>query len=209
MTEYIFFNEKKYSIDKTHGYWRSTDRAHTALHRDIWKFYNGEVPEGYDIHHRDFNPLNNELSNLQCLTHAEHLRIHTTERRKAGTLKAKLERNVPIICAQCGKEFLARKKNAKFCSPLCNQHWQRDNGHRHVIRICDVCGKEFLSFKYSYAKYCSHECVAIGNGTAKLTDEQRAYIRQMHKPRDKEFGTKALAVKFGVTSSAISYIIHH
>ncbi|WP_157196619.1 HNH endonuclease signature motif containing protein [Methanococcoides burtonii] len=30
-----------------------------ALHQEIWKDANGEIPDGYDIHHRDGNPSNN------------------------------------------------------------------------------------------------------------------------------------------------------
>ena len=35
--------------------------------------------KGYDVHHKDENPLNNSLSNLMYLTHAEHRRLHDTE----------------------------------------------------------------------------------------------------------------------------------
>jgi len=34
-------------------------------HRYIWESHNGPIPEGYHIHHRDGNPLNNRLENLQ------------------------------------------------------------------------------------------------------------------------------------------------
>lgn len=34
---------------------------------------------GYDVHHKDENPLNNTLSNLVYLTHSEHARLHSGE----------------------------------------------------------------------------------------------------------------------------------
>ena len=35
---------------------------------------------------------------------------------------------VTVRCQQCGKEFLAKRRSAKFCSALCRQHNYR--GHR-------------------------------------------------------------------------------
>src|SRR5215212_924854 len=47
-----------------------------SLHREVWKAAYGEIPTGMEIHHSDFNPLNNEVSNLECLTKAEHAERH-------------------------------------------------------------------------------------------------------------------------------------
>ena len=32
-----------------------------SIHRFVWIYYNGEIPDGYDIHHRDFNHDNNDI----------------------------------------------------------------------------------------------------------------------------------------------------
>jgi hypothetical protein len=45
------------------------------------------------------------------------------------------------------------------------------------------------------------------NGRAILTKEDVEYIRKIYKFRDKEFGGKALAEKFGVGQTTISHII--
>lgn len=39
------------------------------LHRVIWETFKGEIPKGYVIDHIDNKPENNDLSNLQCITH--------------------------------------------------------------------------------------------------------------------------------------------
>ena len=200
MAEHVEFNGKKYFLSG--GRYYSTNKKHTALHRDIWEYYHGTIPEGYDVHHIDGDPLNNALENLQCLPHAEHLRIHTTRRRQAGNFQAKHERNIPVICAQCGKEFLACQRGAKFCSPTCNQKWQREHGRRHVEKTCAWCGKVFLSPKDTSARYCSATCAAIGNGTAKLSEEQVIFIRN----NPDKLTQKQLAEKFNVTTTTISYI---
>ena len=45
-----------------------------GLHSMLYAWYKGEVPAGYDVDHIDNNPLNNDLDNLQLLTHQENLR---------------------------------------------------------------------------------------------------------------------------------------
>ena len=53
-------------------------------HRWLWEQANGKVPEGYQVHHIDFDKLNDSLDNLQLLTRAEHIKIHMEARRNEG-----------------------------------------------------------------------------------------------------------------------------
>lgn len=45
-------------------------------HIVIWEKHYGKKPKGYDIHHKDFNKLNNKIENLQCLKHGKHTALH-------------------------------------------------------------------------------------------------------------------------------------
>ncbi len=45
-------------------------------YRKIYKEHYGEIPEGYHIHHKDFNAYNNEPSNLIAVSPEEHAKIH-------------------------------------------------------------------------------------------------------------------------------------
>lgn len=57
------------------GYYRTSDNQ--LLHRKIWEeFYGQEIPDGMILHHKDENPLNNHISNLQLMTPEEHLSHH-------------------------------------------------------------------------------------------------------------------------------------
>ncbi len=47
------------------------------LHRLIWEEHYGEIPKGYVIHHKDKNPQNNCILNLQLMTKEEHISLHT------------------------------------------------------------------------------------------------------------------------------------
>ncbi|MDR2874289.1 MAG: HNH endonuclease [Methanobrevibacter sp.] len=41
------------------------------LHRLIWEEVNGPIPKGYFIHHKDENRMNNDIENLEIMSHAE------------------------------------------------------------------------------------------------------------------------------------------
>lgn len=54
------------------GYY-NLNRKHFLVHRVIWEAFNGPIPEGLEIDHIDGNPHNNNLSNLQAITHRENI----------------------------------------------------------------------------------------------------------------------------------------
>lgn len=114
---YIIFQKSKYTLDKD-GYYRKTDKPRSFLHQDVWLFHNKEIPEGFDVHHRDEDKTNNDISNLECLSKSEHGLIHTPLQ------------DTPIRhCTFCGKLLVRRlEKNGNLETPsmllkrkYCNQ----------------------------------------------------------------------------------------
>ena len=101
------------------------------------------------MHHKDFNSANNNISNLQLLTRAEHKKLHNEMRQEEI-----------YICDYCGKKFLRKHKGKpnRFCCRECSYKWAYKNSRE--VRICQECGKEFSTYKYSRTKYCSKECIA-------------------------------------------------
>lgn len=51
-------------------------RRNVGVHLYVWQAWKGPIPKGYEIHHIDNCPSNNNLSNLMCLTKKEHLALH-------------------------------------------------------------------------------------------------------------------------------------
>ena len=50
-----------------------------SLHKLVWEAFNGPVPKGCQIHHKDKNKLNNDLCNLICLNKQQHNELHKDE----------------------------------------------------------------------------------------------------------------------------------
>ena len=62
-----YFYRKRYDS-------RSKKYIKDSLHRVTWEHHNGPIPWDCVIHHIDHNPLNNDISNLECIPAYLHLR---------------------------------------------------------------------------------------------------------------------------------------
>jgi len=45
-------------------------------HRLIWIQYYGRIPDGYVVHHRNENKLDNRIENLKCIVKVEHDKLN-------------------------------------------------------------------------------------------------------------------------------------
>lgn len=64
---------KKYIVEKNRYSWKGM-----LVYRIMMHTFNGYL-KGMSIHHKDFDSLNDSLSNLQYLTNSEHHKIHNAE----------------------------------------------------------------------------------------------------------------------------------
>lgn len=46
------------------------------IHRYIWEQSNGKIPDGHDIHHKNFIRTDNRIENLECILHKDHASLH-------------------------------------------------------------------------------------------------------------------------------------
>ena len=138
------FLGKTYTKSQTKRYWRGGK----YLHRVVWSYYHGEIPDGYEIHHVDGNPANNNVENLQCISPKEHKEKHRQKPRPVFN-----------ICQNCGTEFFAAIPS-KFCSPVCRARAHEKLERNRVNKICPVCKKVFSTRKRAKHEQvcCSHVC---------------------------------------------------
>ena len=89
--------ETKYGTAKinTSGYYyiisRREGNKNKLLHRLIWEdFWKTEVPQGYHIHHKNGNKLDNCILNLQLMREKDHLSLHHKNKNLSEETKIKM-----------------------------------------------------------------------------------------------------------------------
>lgn len=93
---------KRRNADKTARGWRITSHGYVEYTRKDDPNYGRmahvvameahigrRITRGECVHHIDGNKLNNDLSNLKLMTHAEHARLHRREEMEAGLMRAR------------------------------------------------------------------------------------------------------------------------
>lgn len=50
-------------------------------HLVVWEKHHGKKPKGYDLHHINFNKLDNRIENLRILKHGEHSSLHNKAKK--------------------------------------------------------------------------------------------------------------------------------
>lgn len=69
------------------GYWRqrvtTPDGKHIKVyvHREVYKEYLGDIPEGFHIHHINKDINDNNINNLLMVTPEQHQSIHEGDRK--------------------------------------------------------------------------------------------------------------------------------
>lgn len=161
----------------------------THLHRVVYLREVGDVPSGYDVHHRDGNTLNNSPSNLELLATAEHNRMHALSRplvaytcakcgvefrsrstRPAVHCSVKCRNAARTVygklrtrkCLWCDGLFTTQSNRSRCCSISCGKYLAWSRKPKRVVN-CAVCGGEFSS-KHKRAVCCSRRCgVVLGH----------------------------------------------
>jgi hypothetical protein len=144
-----FFNGEKYTIYKNERYF---SRGTKRLHRVVYEYFKGKIPDGMHVHHIDGNPQNNNINNLTLVDANKHVRVHGKKRAINNKQWLKKFYTAGIEKA---KEWHASEDGHKWHK----QHAKKfDFGHiTYGKKNCEVCGSEFIA-KKSDQKFCSNAC---------------------------------------------------
>lgn len=165
-----------------------------ALHRQIWIDHHGEIPEGHIIHHKDGNPLNNEIGNLEAMPRGEHAKMHAAQpeikrlmreagHRQTGRIVAALTewRKTPeakLVYSENGKSQSTRlvkqlakwrEENPEKAKAMCAAGAKKAFNISARELVCICCGTTFVS-THRAARYCENGCykwVKIQRNSAK------------------------------------------
>lgn len=83
--------------------------------RYIWEKYLGEIPKGHIVHHKDRNPLNDNIENLELISRAKHLAEHRKEHNEE---KRALNMKNAWVIRRLRKQYGLSEKRIKVSGEL-------------------------------------------------------------------------------------------
>lgn len=141
-----------------------------SMHRYVWEYYNGDIPDGYQIHHKDHNRANNDISNLEMVETTEHCRYHAKKRVEADPEKFKAFTEAGIKAAPAWHRSEAGKL------------WHREHALKTVRRVethgeektCTWCGKKFMGLSSATKRgFCSASCQGMARKKSGVDDIEK------------------------------------
>jgi hypothetical protein len=137
-----------------------------SLHREIWKSIHGPIPAGHEIDHKNGDSLDNDPSNLQCLSVGEHRKKHSADFSASKRVRENLDRIRPLASA-----WHSSPEGRAWHS----EHSKKDCAGTEQKFSCAHCGREYIGVFRGDGKncYCSPKCCAAARRKSGLDDETR------------------------------------
>lgn len=130
-------------------------RKGVRLHRSVWEYHNGAIPEGYHIHHIDGDKANNGLENLALMPGLDHVNAHarSEERRENG------RRAIKLAIAKA-PEWHGSEAGKAWHSEHAKAYWANAPENEYV---CTMCGKVYTTkaVRHTGNHFCHPNCRAM------------------------------------------------
>ena len=154
-----FIDGHKFTRDNKTGYYLSSKKIgnkRLRLHVYVWQKYNGDIPEGYHVHHIDMDKSNNEIFNLALVEGKSHIKHHgrklsdeERERRRINIIQNGVPKARAWHRSKEGFEWHSKrgKENMKM--------------RKEITYACTFCGNEFKSkriYNDNENKFCCNNC---------------------------------------------------
>lgn len=150
-----YFNGIRFTIGPGRKYFSNSNVKPRGMHTYVWTYYNGPIPKGYEVHHKDLNRYNNDISNLELLEKHEHKKLH-------GRLLTEEQRdwrrnNINTKARPKAIEWHKSEKGKKWHQ---EQVETRKDNRSIVEGTCLQCGKEIVGYNNQghAKKFCSGAC---------------------------------------------------
>lgn len=165
------FDGQSFRRDKNTGYFLSSkpirNGKRVRLHVYVWEKMNGPLPDGWHVHHIDFDKNNNEPENLRAMPEEEHLSLHAQLADKEE-LRKRVDRIRPLA--------------AKWHGSPEGRAWHKEHG-KDVWKdrepkeyTCTWCGKKFTTLnRYGPDDnhFCSNACKSAFRRASHVDDVDR------------------------------------
>lgn len=167
-----YFNGYAFRRDIKTGYYLSSKKTDAGkrerLHCYVWRYFKGNIPEGYHVHHKDEDKSHNDIENLECIPRSKHLSFHGKER--AITNHERIAKNL--------KEN-ALPKAIEWHKSEAGREWHKNHYSSLLKRItvkCQFCGKMFETKNNGKNLYCSGSCKAAARRKSGVDNEERTCV---------------------------------
>lgn len=174
MVKQVIVDGIKFTRDERTGYYlgsKKIDGRRPRLHVYIWEKYNGSIPKGFLIHHKDHNKNNNDISNLMLIPKGKHSEHHINEYIKEhfNEMINNLNENARPEATEWHKSEKGKEWHKR------NYEKIKDKFHQKEKYTCEYCGKEFETLK-GKNRFCSNNCKSAWRRKEGLDNETRMCI---------------------------------
>lgn len=171
MQKYQYFNGVKFTKDEKTGYYLNSS-LRKRMHRYVWEFYNGEIPEGFQVHHKDRDKANNAIENLDLMPFSTHAKLHSKE--KAATRHEAMAKNLRENALPKAVEWHKSDEGREWHK----NHYESMSYkfHPEEKMVCEMCGCEYMGKVSAENRFCSNKCKAAWRRKSGVDDEVRICV---------------------------------
>jgi len=174
---YRRYPNAKHSADRNYFRAGIGDRrkGYSLLHRDSYVVHHGPIPDGYHVHHKDGNTLNNDPANFVALPPPLHLASHApaSSERQAAAMRANANGRTDRFRAGAAAWHDSAEGRAWHSQHAVSTWQQREP----LARICDQCGAEFGSMGRRVTdRFCSNACKSAWRRDAGIDNVSRVCV---------------------------------
>jgi hypothetical protein len=119
------------------------------LHRKVWEDANGEIPEGFHVHHVDGDTSNNRLDNLKLVPGPKHSSLHNSAPELLPRQRRQIEKIRPKASA-----WHRSPEGRAWHGEQSSRTWKTKKAIQYK---CSYCGCIFDS-RYSYSPSSNRFC---------------------------------------------------
>lgn len=94
---------------------KNGNHATVLVHRVVYEAFKGEIPSGFQVHHKDGNKQNNRISNLEAISIAHHNKL-TSIANPMMFKRSNESRSIPVLQYTLDGSFIAEYPSAKIAS---------------------------------------------------------------------------------------------
>lgn len=157
------FNGVRYYKRKDAPYYARRTPSSRYIHRDVWEFHNGPIPDGWHVHHINGDPADNRVENLQAISPSDHSALHGIANPwvgSAGNVEQLLQ------AGERAKEWHRSETGREWHRQHGKKSWE---GRKWHGKNCAHCGAEYQTPWPNRSKYCCVRCKDQARYAAKTT----------------------------------------